>query len=86
MEPPPILQIPGLKLVEWGEDKGRFYMKYIVHRRRVREITVYVSTKGPVEWLFEYSMWDASTRTVVSYKGKHGDPTKDRRTEIRGIE
>jgi hypothetical protein len=84
MELPPILRIPGLVLVEMDVDKrGRPYQKFIVENNDVREVTIYMSTKGPIQWLFEYSIWDATTRTVVSYKGKYGDPDRDKRTEIR---
>lgn len=83
---PPILRTKGLRLISMGEDKQGAYLKFGVDRNDVREITIYMHTKGPVAWTYMYSIWDETTRTVVSYRGKHGDPDKDRRTEIRGLE
>lgn len=85
MELPPILQLRGLRLVEIGENKKGAYLKFALNRRKVREVTVYMQATGPVQWIYEYSMWDPTTRTVISYRGRWGDPTKDKRTEIRGI-
>lgn len=84
MELPPIMQIKGLHLVEIGEDDKGAYLKFAVNRRRVREVTLYMLAGGPVQWEYVYSMWDASTRTVTTYEGRHGDPTKDKRIDMKG--
>lgn len=81
---PPILATPGLRLLEIGEDEKGAYLKFGATRRRVREVTVYLMTGVKVEWQYVYSMWDPTTRTVTTYRGKHGDPTKDRRINIQG--
>lgn len=68
-----------------GEDDKGAYLKFAVERRRVREVTIYMMADGPIKWKYTYAMWDPTTRTVVSYEGRHGDPTKDKRVEIRGL-
>ena len=86
MKLPPILQTPGLRLIEIGNNEKGAYLKFAVDENDVREVTVYMQAVGPVKWMYEYSIWDEATRTVSSYKGRRGDPTRDRRTEIRAIE
>lgn len=81
---PPILLTPGLRLIEMGTNRQGTYLKFGVDNNDVREITIYMISPGPTTWKYVYSMWDEATRTVITYRGKHGDPTKDRRVGIRG--
>lgn len=37
------------------------------------------------EPLFAYSVYDPESQTIVHYEGKHGDPEKDRRIEMKGV-
>jgi hypothetical protein len=83
-ELPPILQVKGLRLIEIGEDRRGTYLKFIVARNRLREVTLYMQASSPVTWTYTYAMWDPDTRTVITYEGRHGDPAKDRRVDIRG--
>jgi len=81
---PPILQDRRLHLIEIGEDEHGAYLKFAANRNRVREVTLYMLAHGPVKWEYVYSLWDASTRTVTTYQGPHGDPERDRRVDMRG--
>ena len=78
------MQTRGLHLIEIGEDEKGAYLKFAATRNRIREITLYMLADGPVRWNYVYSMWDASTRTVTTYEGRHGDPQKDKRIDMRG--
>lgn len=85
MNLPPILQIPGMKLIEIGEDDTGAYLKFASTRRKVREVTVYMLAHGPVRWRYVYSVWDEHTRTVVTHEGSTGDPEKDPPVDMRGV-
>lgn len=85
MKLPPILQIPGMKLIEIGEDDKGAYLKFATTRRKVREVTVYMLAPRPVHWSYVYSVWDEHTRTVITYEGTHGDPEKDKPVDMRGL-
>ena len=81
---PQILASPGLKLIEIGEDDRGAFLKFASTRNRVRMVTVYMMADGPIRWAYAYASYDPSTRTVVSYEGKHGDPEKDKRINMKG--
>ena len=81
---PPVLLSPGLKLIEIGEDDKGAYLKFAAMRGRVRMVTCYLLADGPIRWEYAYAIYDPSTKTVVSYQGRHGDPGKDKRIDMRG--
>jgi len=81
---PPILKTPGLEIIEIGTDKEGFYIKFGANRNNVREITIYMTTPGPAKWTYHYAVYDPTTETVVTYRGRYGDPEKDTRLDIRG--
>ena len=69
-----------------GTNRQGTYLKFTAAENddEVREITIFMISPGPTTWKYVYSVWDETTRTVVTYRGKHGDPSKDRRVGIRG--
>lgn len=84
---PPILTTRGLRLVAWGEDNGRPWFKFAATTRtHVREVVVYVTSDKPVRVRFEYAIYDPQLKAVRSYRGRYGNPERDRFVGMLGVE
>lgn len=89
---PPILRAEGLRLLEMGENDEGIYLKFIVEttetmegeERVVREITLLMQGDGPLRWTYQYSIYDKETNTVTTYRGRTGNPNRDRVISVRG--
>jgi len=82
---PPILKTPGLRVIEIGENEHGAYLKFAVDEGDVREVTILMQSNQPVRWAYQYSVYDRTTETVVTYRGRYGDPQRDRRIDLRGV-
>lgn len=79
---PPILRTPGLRLIKMGTtNRGVYFL--IGSRRPKRQIAIVVHGERV---FYTYTILDPETKTMVSYKGTHGDPTKDEQTDLDGLD
>jgi hypothetical protein len=74
---PPILQTPGLRFVGLIRmPSGAIALKFTnLGDGDIREVIVYLITKGMVEYI--YSIYDRNTSTTTLYQGIHGNQEDD---------
>jgi hypothetical protein len=86
-ELPPIFRTPGLRFVGIGRtERGNSYLKFISHEDgHEQSVIVYIITDQPTKFKYGYSLWDRTTRSLVTYNGSFGDPSKDNLGDIIGI-
>jgi hypothetical protein len=75
---PPILRHPGVRFVGMEDRDGHTTLLFSTpeESNATGFVSVTLMVKGPVTYV--YSVWDASTRTITHYSGRHGDPMLDK--------
>ena len=82
-QPPPIFRTPGLYLKYWGyTDDGRAYFMFVSENPK-QQIAIILHGK---DVMFEYTLLDRTTKTLLGYHGPYGDPERDQQTRIDGLE
>lgn len=83
---PPILRTKGLKFLDAGiTEAGNPYFLLGADSGKYRQVSIYLLVDSPGEIVYGYTVFDASTRTEITYHGQFGDPTKDTLGEIEGL-